>query len=497
MAAAARAAAARTASRQISSGSTCLVLHGRPGLLAVARGMSSSSDGGGKGGGVFKDFVNKVKEEMDKDASLKESVASLKEQAEALKGKTAGLNERVKAYQEGAKSQSTGAAEKLAEQQQQLREQASKVGQQASEAAKQFKEAFGSSFLGDMKGFAASKETPSDQQQQQQAEGSQASETTGAGSSAGAGAGAGSGAGATGRAGGWMSALRKEVAEVFAPPEEVSSATFRPPVSAASEANESGTTELVAVKAEKSAWERRFGTLKEQVGQTPLFQQLYSQVEKVRESPAGKKVTEQASRVRERVSSMKEDMQEKWETSDSAVVHGIQNMQDSMFAETERAASMRVIRQRDQHFDMVKFLLGVRADIPAVLRAYLTGDAETLSKHCSKEMVERLTGQYKFMTQDGQVIDSTILDTGEIELVDVKVLEGHPLVVVRFSVQQINCARDKFGNVTEGAPDDVQRVYYLWALQQEEAGLVDEAGKYWPPRWQLREMLVQGMHNLI
>lgn len=108
-----------------------------------------------------------------------------------------------------------------------------------------------------------------------------------------------------------------------------------------------------------------------------------------------------------------------------------------------------------------------------------------------------LAGQYKFMTQDGQVIDSTILDTGEIELVDVKVLEGHPLVVVRFSVQQINCARDKFGNVTEGAPDDVQRVYYLWALQQEEAGLVDEAGKYWPPRWQLREMLVQGMHNLI
>lgn len=69
--------------------------------------------------------------------------------------------------------------------------------------------------------------------------------------------------------------------------------------------------------------------------------------------------------------------------------------------------------------------------------------------------------------------------------------------MVRFSVQQINCSRDKFGNVIEGAPDDVQRVYYLWALQQDSQGIVDEEGKFWPPRWQLREMLIQGMHNLL
>lgn len=70
----------------------------------------------------------------------------------------------------------------------------------------------------------------------------------------------------------------------------------------------------------------------------------------------------------------------------------------------------------------------------------------------------------------GLVSDSTILYTSDVELVDIKFVEGDPVVVVQFSCQQLNCTRDKFGNVVEGSPTDVQRVYYFWALQQEDAG---------------------------
>ena len=51
--------------------------------------------------------------------------------------------------------------------------------------------------------------------------------------------------------------------------------------------------------------------------------------------------------------------------------------------------------------------------------------------------------------------------------------------------------------MTEGAPDEVTRVFYFWALQQEAAGFVGTDGKLYPPRWQLREMLVQGMMPLV
>ena len=93
--------------------------------------------------------------------------------------------------------------------------------------------------------------------------------------------------------------------------------------------------------------------------------------------------------------------------------------------------------------------------------------------------------------------DPTILDTSEVELVDIKFLEEDPVVVVQFTCQQINCSRDKFGNVVDGRSDDVQRVYYYWALAMEHGGFVGSDGKHYPPRWQLKEMMVRGMHNLL
>lgn len=70
-------------------------------------------------------------------------------------------------------------------------------------------------------------------------------------------------------------------------------------------------------------------------------------------------------------------------------------------------------------------------------------------------------------------------------------------MVVQFTCQQINCTRDAFGNVVDGRPDEVHRVYYYWALQQEKQGFVGSDGGYHPPRWQLREMLIRGMHHLL
>ena len=39
--------------------------------------------------------------------------------------------------------------------------------------------------------------------------------------------------------------------------------------------------------------------------------------------------------------------------------------------------------------------------------------------------------------------DPTILDTSDVELVDLKFLEDDPVVVVQFTCQQLNCSRDQ------------------------------------------------------
>jgi import inner membrane translocase subunit TIM44 len=66
----------------------------------------------------------------------------------------------------------------------------------------------------------------------------------------------------------------------------------------------------------------------------------------------------------------------------------------------------------------------------------------------------------------GKFADARLLDISDVELHDLQMFEEDPVVVVKFSCQQINCFRDKFGNVVEGSPDDVHRVLYVWALRQ-------------------------------
>ena len=53
---------------------------------------------------------------------------------------------------------------------------------------------------------------------------------------------------------------------------------------------------------------------------------------------------------------------------------------------------LREIRTRDPNFDMIRFLYDLRADVPVVIRAFLTGDVGTLQQHCTPDCVERLSG---------------------------------------------------------------------------------------------------------
>ena len=195
-------------------------------------------------------------------------------------------------------------------------------------------------------------------------------------------------------------------------------------------------------------------------------------------------------------------------------------MSDAVFAETEMAQALREVRSRDPGFDVVRFLASVRGDVPGVVAAYLSGDSAALSAHCSPDLVERVaavhaasraqrassssgsggTGSFgagSSSSSSASIPDTSVLDVGEPELVDLKFLDGDPAAVVSFTCQQINCERDAFGNVVEGSPDDVQRVYYYWALVQDPSGFVGVDGVAYPPRWQIKEMMVRGMHHLL
>jgi import inner membrane translocase subunit TIM44 len=193
------------------------------------------------------------------------------------------------------------------------------------------------------------------------------------------------------------------------------------------------------------------------------------------------------------VGDIAEDLKLRWETSDSSLVHRI----DDMMAETDTAKALREVRTRDPNFDMVDFLQKLKTDVPSIISSYLAGRQEEITSHCTPDFAERVTGILKTQAASGLVPDPTLLDNSDVELVDVKWADDAPIIVVQFTCQQINCTRDLHSNVVEGGPDEVQRVYYYWALAQDEAGYQGIDGNWHPPRWLIKDMMVRGMHHLL
>eukprot|EP00238_Polyblepharides_amylifera_P000737 CAMPEP_0196571484 /NCGR_PEP_ID=MMETSP1081-20130531/1651_1 /TAXON_ID=36882 /ORGANISM="Pyramimonas amylifera, Strain CCMP720" /LENGTH=496 /DNA_ID=CAMNT_0041888451 /DNA_START=67 /DNA_END=1557 /DNA_ORIENTATION=+ len=239
-------------------------------------------------------------------------------------------------------------------------------------------------------------------------------------------------------------------------------------------------TAVMLQKHTQTTWERRFKWFKEH----PAGSSFFNKYEKFKSSPL-------MSKGRDMVG----DMRERWETSDSKLVHRLQDMHSSMTAESEAAQAMTEIRKRDPTFDTIRFSRRMKEAIPVILKAYLKGDMEALkAQPIGSEMLERMGGQIAAWKAEGTFVDHTILDTSDVELVEMKMYGENPIVILRCACQQINCVRDKFENILEGAPDDIQSVHYGWAMEQNPIGSGVDGG---PPGWTVREMMVQGMQAIV
>jgi len=208
----------------------------------------------------------------------------------------------------------------------------------------------------------------------------------------------------------------------------------------------------------------------------------------------------QQSEAVKKLKNVQEDLRERWETSDSPMVHRIQDASESFFGETDQAEAIKLIRQMDVGFNTSDFLSEVKSTVPDVIKSYLLGDVEALKKmeNISPEIIERMDGQINAWKSLGHVVDARLLHVSELELVEIRVLDNAPTVVLQFACQQVNCVRDaKTKEIIEGANDDIQSVHYLWAMQLSDVEFETEDGrKFSKPTWQLREMVLRGMMSI-
>lgn len=225
----------------------------------------------------------------------------------------------------------------------------------------------------------------------------------------------------------------------------------------------------------------------------------------------------------------KERIAERIDESDNPVINLFRNIYDRLFAENEMGMVVREIREEDPSFRISEFLREVEAElIPTILGAYLAGDRKVLEGKCTEEAYAMLNASIRERDTEGIVMDTNILDVGNVELTAGRVLEDSPVLIVSFNTQQINCLRDRGGNIVEGQEDDIRAVYYAWAFVREaeyedvtptgggmgagangttdgdtkdeedsEGSKSKEAEQETARPWKLMEMVIRGAHSTI
>lgn len=259
---------------------------------------------------------------------------------------------------------------------------------------------------------------------------------------------------------------------------------YKGPLAESSNEPYTGTSDLAVVKQPQTQWQKAWSSLHDRLGHLPFFNQI-----------TGFKVTNTSAY--QKGQQIMEDLKEKYETSDHPVVHKVEEYKERVFAGSEASQAMMEIRMRDPTFDMNIFLRSIKLDAPVVTKAFLTHDMEALTDHCGPEIMQRLEGLCKAFKQQELREDPTILFVGDAEMVELRMMEGDPFIICQFHCQQLKCVRDKFGNVVDGSPDTIHRVYYFWGLQQEKQGVVTASGELLPPRWVIKDMLWQSMLALV
>ncbi|KAL2930680.1 Mitochondrial import inner membrane translocase subunit TIM44-2 [Bienertia sinuspersici] len=281
-------------------------------------------------------------------------------------------------------------------------------------------------------------------------------------------------------------------------------------------------TEVVVVPVKQSPWSKKWESLKEKMRGHPMFKNVTKMSEPVVTKSQESHLIEKFF---PKLCQLAEDLQERWETSDSPVVHKIQDINDRVFGENDSAMSFKEIRRRDPLFSLPDFVAEVQEVIRPVLNAYLKGDIKVLAKYCSSEIVERCKAEHKAFESQNIFFDNKggitflaleILHVSEVDLRETKMMGSSPIIILAFQTQQVYCVRDRQGSIKDGSQvsfesfycignskealnsiklDTIHTIYYAWAMQQMDPEDLDDDAIY--SMWRLKEMQQLGVAALI
>merc|ERR1712032_4553 len=164
---------------------------------------------------------------------------------------------------------------------------------------------------------------------------------------------------------------------------------------------------------------------------------------------------------------------------------------DRVFGESEIAASIREMKEMDREFRLEDFAEDIEYVVaPHIIKSFLEGDQASLEKQCGEAAFAAVNASIQARQSQKMSLDKSILaGPKDLELKAAKLMDkGAPCFIWTFNTQQVNCLRDRAGEIIEGDVDDIRTVYYAMAVTRhpEMEGLNLE----YP--WQISELAIVG-----
>lgn len=173
------------------------------------------------------------------------------------------------------------------------------------------------------------------------------------------------------------------------------------------------------------------------------------------------------------------DLKMKYDESDNILIRATRSFTDkvgvvfgSMFSKTEMSEVLTEICRIDPSFDKEKFLKSCEREIiPNILEAMIRGDLEILKDWCYEAPYNTLAHPIRQAHAAGYKFDSKVLDINNVDVAAGKIMEQGPVLIISFNSQQIMAVRNSKGHVVEGNPEQILRIFYVWALCRDQEEL--------------------------
>lgn len=145
----------------------------------------------------------------------------------------------------------------------------------------------------------------------------------------------------------------------------------------------------------------------------------------------------------------------------------------------ELAIDIRKVRAIDPSFSGQNFLSGAKKAFEVILKAFTSGDKETLKPLLSKDVYKSFEGEIDARAGSDRIVETTLVAIISATIKDIAITNKYAKIATRIVSEQVNLIKDKHGKVVEGNPSQLDRIDEIWTFGRDLSSA--------NPNWELIE----------